>query len=158
MRDPGRIRVAVVDDHLAVRALLHDLIASAEDMVLVGQASDGLRGYELVRSTRPDVVLMDVRMPDMSGVEVTRRLTAEGCPSQVLLLTSEASASVVRAAVDAGAAGYLIKNGRAKAILEAVRGAGSGGSVWPGPPHSSVFPAAGEASFGRAGVHCYYGP
>lgn len=123
--------MAVVDDHPRIRTSLTDLVASSDDMVVVGQAADGPQAYDLIRSTRPDVVLMDVRMPGMSGVEVTRRLANEGCRSRVLLHTSETRPSVMRDAADAGAAGYLVKSGRAAAILLAVRVVDSGGSVWP---------------------------
>lgn len=131
MREPRKIRVAVVDDHLAVRHTVADLIAATDDMVVVGQAADGEQAYELIRSTSPDVVLMDVRMPRMSGVEVTRRLVEEGCRSRVVLHTSEARSTVVRAAAEAGASGYLLKQGRVAAILLALRIVDAGGSVWP---------------------------
>lgn len=108
-----------------------ELIAATDDMVIVGQAADGQQAYELIRSTCPDVVLMDVRMPRMSGVEVTRRLNEEGCRSRIVLHTSEAQSAVIRAAAEAGASGYVLKQGRAAAILLALRIVDAGGSVWP---------------------------
>lgn len=130
-REPRKIRVAVVDDHLMVRHTMAELIAATDDMVIVGQAADGQQAYELIRSTCPDVVLMDVRMPRMSGVEVTRRLVEEGCRSRVVLHTSEAQSAVIRAAAEAGASGYVLKQGRAAAILLTLRIVDAGGSVWP---------------------------
>lgn len=128
---PRKIRVAVADDHARVRAILADLVASTDDMVLVGAAADGRQAYDLIRRARPDVALMDVRMPEVSGIEVTRQLTDEGCHTRVLLHTAEACPSVVHQAVEAGAAGCLVKGGRAAAILLAVRVIDSGGTVWP---------------------------
>lgn len=129
--NPRKIRVVIVDDHLEIRTLLTDVVTSSDDMVVVGQAADGPQAYDLIRATGPDVVLMDIRMPGMSGVEVTRRLTSEGCRSRVLLHTSELRPSVVRDAADAGASGYLVKSGKASAILPAIRVVDSGGTVWP---------------------------
>jgi DNA-binding NarL/FixJ family response regulator len=122
------IGVLLVDDHALMRAGLHALIDAADGMQVVGAAADGAAALESARELRPDVVLMDLSMPGLDGAEATRRMTAELPDVQVLVLTSYADGETVVRALDAGAAGYLLKDAEPASLVEAVRAVASGQS------------------------------
>jgi DNA-binding NarL/FixJ family response regulator len=122
------IRVLVVDDHWLVRHGLSLLFDSAEDVTLVGEAANGLEAVEKTRELLPDVVLMDLSMPVMDGVEATRRIVGNHPGIKVVALSSFAERRTVLEAIDAGAAGYLLKDGDMDDILRAVRAANQGES------------------------------
>ena len=138
------IRVVLVDDHAVVRAGLGQLLAGAGDMEVVGTASDGAEALEVVRATRPDVVLMDLQMPGVDGVAATRAVVAEGFGAQVVILTSYSDGERIVAAIDAGAVGYLLKDADPEDVLEGVRAVSRGES----PLHPK---AARELLTSRAG-------
>jgi DNA-binding NarL/FixJ family response regulator len=141
------ITVIVVDDHAVVRQGLASLIGSAADMTVVGTAADGAAAVDLVRAHRPDVVLMDLQMPGVDGVEATRRITA-GCDgSQVLVLTSFSDTDRIVAALDAGAVGYLLKDAEPDEVLEGVRAVARGES----PLHPRAARQLLKARSSRAG-------
>jgi NarL family two-component system response regulator LiaR len=105
----GPIKVLIADDHAVVRNGLRMLLELEEDIVVAGEAADGRQAVEEARRLCPDVVLMDLTMPEMGGIEATA-LLGETCPAaKVLVLTSIAEDSQVLAAIRAGAAGYLLK-------------------------------------------------
>jgi len=104
------IKVLLVDDHRLVRAGLQSLLQACEDIEVVGSAADGREALELVGEVQPDVVLMDLSMPGMGGVEATRRLLEAHPGVQVVVLTSFSDQEQVLDAVDAGAVGYLLKD------------------------------------------------
>jgi DNA-binding NarL/FixJ family response regulator len=122
------IRVLVVDDHWLVRHGLSLLFESADDVTLVGEAANGLEAVEKARELMPDVVLMDLSMPVMDGVEATRRIVSNHPTVRVVALSSFAERRTVLEAIDAGAAGYLLKDGDMEDILRAVRAANQGES------------------------------
>jgi len=122
------IRLAVVDDHVIVRNGLEQLLATTEDIELVGMAANGLEALDLVAATQPDVVLMDLSMPDMDGVEATKRITASHPDVRVLVLTSFSDQSRIMDALRAGAEGYLLKHSEPDEIAAAVRAVYEGGS------------------------------
>ena len=117
------IRVVVADDQALVRAGFTVLVRSAPDLEVVGEAEDGARAVEVVRRERPDVVLMDIRMPEMDGLEATRQITAderlEG--TRVLILTTFDLDEYVFEAIRAGASGFLLKDTLPDDLLAAVR-------------------------------------
>jgi DNA-binding NarL/FixJ family response regulator len=115
------IRVVLVDDHRLVRAGLQSLLDSTDDLEVVGAASDGEEALALVAGLQPDIVLMDLSMPGMGGVEATRRITALGLDVQVLVLTSFSEGDRVRRTLDAGAVGYLLKDSEPEELLRGVR-------------------------------------
>jgi DNA-binding NarL/FixJ family response regulator len=125
------IRVLVVDDHAAVRAALAGLLVATGEMLVVGEAVDGHDALALAAELRPDVVLMDVSMPNMSGLEATYVLTQQRPCAHVLMLSADVRCSVVRAARDAGAVGFLMKGSSASAIVCAIRAANAGRPTWP---------------------------
>jgi DNA-binding NarL/FixJ family response regulator len=120
------IRVVVVDDHELVRAGLVELLAAAGDIDVVGTAADGERALDVVSAQRPDVVVMDLSMPGIGGIEATRRVLAEHPGIRVIVLTSFSGSSEVLDALDAGAIGYLLKDASPEelrgGILAASRG------------------------------------
>jgi DNA-binding NarL/FixJ family response regulator len=122
------IDVLLVDDHALMRAGLHALIEGAGGMRVVGAASDGAEALERARELHPHVVLMDLSMPGLDGAEATRLMTAELPEVQVLVLTSFADGENVMRALDAGAAGYLLKDAEPASLVDAVRAVASGQS------------------------------
>jgi DNA-binding NarL/FixJ family response regulator len=114
------IRVLLADDHQLVRTGFRVILESEDDIEVVGEAANGTQAVELARRLRPDVVLMDVEMPGMDGLEATRQVTAEDGPS-VLILTTFDRDDYLFAALQAGASGFLLKNGTPEALAEAVR-------------------------------------
>jgi len=124
----GVIRVLLVDDHALLRAGMARLLDLADDVAVVGAAANGTQALEMAAATRPDVVLMDLSMPGMSGVEATRRLLAARPDTAVVVLTSFADPDLVLDAVDAGAVGYVLKDAEPDSVVGAVRAAARGES------------------------------
>ena len=122
------IRVLVVDDHSVVRSGLEQLIATTDDLELVGSASDGREAVDLATSVAPDVVLMDLSMPGLDGVGATAQIVAERPECAVVVLTSFSDRQRILDALDAGAVGYLLKHAGPDELLDAIRAAHEGGS------------------------------
>jgi DNA-binding NarL/FixJ family response regulator len=120
------ISVLLVDDHPLVRAGLTALIDSTPDLVVVGEASGGEQAITLAVECEPDVVLMDLSMPGMNGVEATRGLLALQPDTHVVVLTSFHDQAQVAGALEAGAVGYLLKDSDPRDVLSAIRSAASG--------------------------------
>lgn len=120
------ISLLVADDHPLVRSGLVNLIASTEDIVVVGEAGNGAEAVEVARAARPDVVLMDLSMPVLDGVDATRQVVGELPDAKVVVLTSFADRRRVSDAVRAGAVGYLLKDCTPEELLAAVRAAAAG--------------------------------
>ena len=123
------IRVVIADDQTVVRGGLRLILESHEGIEVVGEAGDGQQALELVRELRPDVVLMDIRMPEMDGIETTRRLALAGSEARVLVLTTYGLDEYVYEALKAGAAGFLIKTDSPEHLVEAVRVVATGESL-----------------------------
>jgi DNA-binding NarL/FixJ family response regulator len=119
----------LVDDEPLVRVGFSMVLEAQDDLAVVGQAGDGARAVELARELRPDVVVMDVRMPGVDGVEATRRIVAEGLPSRVLVLTTFDLDEYAFAALRAGASAFLVKNAEPAELLRAVRAVARGDAV-----------------------------
>lgn len=122
------IRVLVAEDHSVVRAGLERLLATAPDIEVVGGAHDGVEAVALAAERRPDIVLMDLSMPNMDGIEATRRILEANGDVQVVVLTSISDRVKIEAALDAGAIGYLLKDAEPEAVIEGVRSAARGES------------------------------
>jgi DNA-binding NarL/FixJ family response regulator len=117
-----RVRIVVADDHEVVRAGFAELLDTRPDFIVVGTASDGGEAVRLCRELQPDVVLMDVRMPGMDGIEATRQLAASGqIRPRVIILTTFDLDEYVYEALRAGASGFLLKDVTAERLFEAVR-------------------------------------
>jgi DNA-binding NarL/FixJ family response regulator len=115
------IRVAIVDDQAMVRVGFRMILEAEADVTVVGEAGDGVEAIDLVQRARPDVVLMDVRMPRMDGIEATRSLRDAGHPARVLVLTTFDLDDHVHAALRAGASGFLLKDASPEDLVHAVR-------------------------------------
>jgi DNA-binding NarL/FixJ family response regulator len=123
------IRVALADDESAVRTAFHTLLDSAPDIVVVGEAGDGYAAVALADRLRPDVIVMDVRMPRMDGIEATRRLMGGAARPRVLVLTMFAHDEYVFAALRAGASGFLLKDATRDQLHQAVRTVAAGDAL-----------------------------
>jgi DNA-binding NarL/FixJ family response regulator len=119
-------RIVVVDDQDVVRTAFEVLLGTQPDFTVVGSAPDGARAVQLCRELRPDVVLMDIRMPGMDGIEATRRVVADADAPRVLILTTFDLDEHVYDALDAGASGFLLKDATAERLFDAVRVVASG--------------------------------
>ena len=135
------IRVLLVDDQPLARAGLKLILAPEDGFTLVGEAADGAAALALVAQTQPDVVVMDVRMRGMDGVEATRRLRAQGPTPPVLILTTFGEDEVLSSALRAGAAGFVLKDAPAEDLIRAVQ-AVAGGDAWLDPAVTSRVLAA----------------
>lgn len=120
------IRLAIVDDDPLVRSALSLMLGGQADLEIVGEAVDGQEGLDLVESARPDVVLMDIRMPRVSGLEATQRLQERSDPARVIVLTTFDADDYVIGAVAAGADGFLLKDTPPPEIVAAVRAVAAG--------------------------------
>jgi DNA-binding NarL/FixJ family response regulator len=121
------IRVLVVDDHIVVRSGIEQVLSTTDDIEIVGLAPDGQRAVEMVQALKPDVVLMDLSMPVMDGVEATRRIRALAPDTKVVVLTSFSDQARIMDAMSAGAEGYLLKHADPGQIMDAIRSVLTGG-------------------------------
>ncbi len=121
-----KIRVLLADDQALIRAGLQTLLSRKPDIEVVGQANDGAEALAKVAELDPDVVLMDIRMPGMDGVEATRRLTDQGARPAVIILTTFHDDENVFSGLQAGARGYLLKDVDHRALAEAIRTVAAG--------------------------------
>jgi two-component system nitrate/nitrite response regulator NarL len=124
-----KIRVLLVDDHTLFRSGICSLLQRNDDFEVVGEAGDGLEGIKRARSLRPDVVLLDLHMPGVSGLEAVKVMAEEIPDVQVLMLTVSEDAQDLMDALRAGACGYLLKNIETDTLVDAIRRAASGESV-----------------------------
>jgi DNA-binding NarL/FixJ family response regulator len=125
----GRIRILMADDHVFVREGTRELLEREEDMEVIAEAGDGEAAVQLAIEKKPDLVLMDIAMPKLGGVEATRQIKAE-CPgTAILVLTAYDDDQYVFALLEAGAAGYLLKNVRAGELINAIRSVHAGESI-----------------------------
>jgi DNA-binding NarL/FixJ family response regulator len=120
------IRLLIADDHPVVRDGLSGMFASHPDFEVLGEAADGEEAVRRAQALKPDVVLMDLRMPGMDGVSAIRELVRRGVPARVLVLTTYDTDSDVLPAIEAGATGYLLKDAEAEEVAQAVRAAYAG--------------------------------
>ncbi|WP_418061523.1 response regulator [Pimelobacter simplex] len=123
------IRVLIADDDALLRAGLAVVVGTDPGLALAGEAADGLDAVRLTQEHRPDVVLMDVRMPGVDGIEATRRIVASGSPARVLVLTTFADDDYVAQALRAGASGFLLKRVAPERLLEAIRTVAQGDAL-----------------------------
>jgi len=130
-KTPRTIRVLVVDDHAIVREGISALLSTSRDIKVVGQAADGKQALTQVAALQPDVVLMDITMPKMDGLEATKKIVVAFPDTRVLVLTQHESIEYVLPLLRAGAAGYLLKAANAKELTRAIRAAHVEGAFLP---------------------------
>jgi NarL family two-component system response regulator YdfI len=125
------IRVLIADDHLVVREGLSAILEAAEDMTPVGEAADGAEAVRLTGELSPDVVLMDLRMPNVDGIEAIRQIKARYPDVEIVILTTYDDDEYIVRGLRAGARGYLLKDTGRKVLFEAIRAAARGESLLP---------------------------
>lgn len=122
------VSIVVADDHKIVREGLIRLLEVRQDFTVVGEASDGEEAVALVMEKQPDVVLMDINMPKLSGIDATRQLEKAGCRSKILVLSMHENRAYVEEVLRAGASGYVVKNSASKDVYAAIDAVHSGAS------------------------------
>ena len=120
------IQVVLADDHSVVRRGIRDFLTDAGDIVVVAEAETGREALVLISQHQPDVAILDIRMPDGTGIEITRQLRAQKQSLGILILTAFDDPPYIRAAVEAGANGYMLKSASAEEIVDAVRAVNEG--------------------------------
>ena len=115
------VRIVLADDHAVVRAGLKAVLGTARDLMVVGEASNGLEAVALAERLKPDVIVMDLSMEQMDGNTATREIVKKGLPSKVLILTMHAEEEYLVGLLEAGAAGYLVKSAADRELVDAVR-------------------------------------
>jgi two-component system, NarL family, response regulator DevR len=123
------LRVLIVDDHELVRQGLRSLFRTTDDIVVVGDAGTGAEAVRAAHDLTPDIVLLDIRLPDQSGIDICRDITAALPEVRCLMFTSHDDEQAVYAALMAGASGYLLKDSSGRSLIEAVRSVGAGRSL-----------------------------
>lgn len=122
-----KCRVLIADDHPVFLAGIYMLLTKAADIEIVGEANTGRRALALILETRPDIALLDISMPEMHGIAVTKRLVSEAVPTHVVLLSAHDDPTYVRQALGAGARGYVLKNSAGDNLTQAIRAVSNGG-------------------------------
>lgn len=140
------LRVVIVDDHEILRAGTRQVLDTAHDIDVVGEAVDGSTALAMVSELEPDVVLLDIRLPDNSGIDLAKEMALEHPDVRVVVLSAYDNAAFVRAALMAGVAGYLLKTMPREELIGAVRAAGQGATVLD---PAVVAQIAGNPSLGR---------
>jgi DNA-binding NarL/FixJ family response regulator len=120
--------IVVADDHKIVREGLVRLLQEREDFTVVGEASDGEEAVQMVLDKQPDVVIMDIWMPRLSGIDATRRIGKRGCDSKILVLSMHESRTYVEEVLRAGASGYIVKNSASTDLIQAIDAVRGGAS------------------------------
>ncbi|MBM3715843.1 MAG: response regulator transcription factor [Actinobacteria bacterium] len=143
------IRVVLVDDQALFRAGIRMVIDSQPDLTVVGEAADGREGIEVVRTTRPDVVLMDVRMPVMDGLAATAEILRQPEPPRVVVLTTFDLDEAAARAIQQGASGFLLKDSEPESLLSAVRTVHAGSAVIAASATRELFAHIADAGTAR---------
>ena len=147
-----KINILLAEDHIVVREGTRELIQRESDMEVIGEASDGEEAVELANKLQPNVVIMDISMPKLNGIEATKQIKALHTDTAVLILTAYDNDQYIFALLEAGAAGYLLKNVRGRELIHAIRAVHDGESVlhpavarriigqlvYPAPNHTEV--------------------
>ncbi|HZQ28836.1 MAG TPA: response regulator transcription factor [Acidimicrobiales bacterium] len=140
------IRVMLADDHVLVREGLVKLLGNTADLEVVGAAGNGAEAVGMARAAQPDVILMDISMPVVDGIEATRRILLEQPEARVVILTSFSERERILDAIDAGAVGYLLKDSEPEELVKGVRAAARGESPLAAKAATAVLGARARAS------------
>jgi NarL family two-component system response regulator LiaR len=137
----GKIKVLLAEDHVVVREGIRERIQREEDMEIVGEVGDGEEAIQLAEQLKPDIILMDIAMPKLNGIEASRRIKSASPSISILVLTAYDNEEFIFALLEAGVAGYLLKNVRGQELLNAIRATYEGESV--------LSPTIAKKVFGR---------
>ena len=124
----NRVRIVLADDHQMIRESLRSLIDAEADLVVVGEADDGRTALEQMEALRPDLLLLDISMPGLSGIELMEQLRGQRAAPRVIVLTAYADSTYLRQLLDAGATGYVLKRSTIGVLVEAIRTVMAGGT------------------------------
>jgi DNA-binding NarL/FixJ family response regulator len=145
--------IVLADDHKIVREGLIRLLEGREDFRVVGEASDGEEAVQMVLDKEPDIVIMDIWMPRLSGIDATRRIDKHGCAAKVLVLSMHESRNYVEEVLRAGAAGYIVKNSASKDLINAIDAVNNGASyLSPAITQQAVDAIASPGDLAPSGV------
>lgn len=125
----GKIKVLLAEDHVVVRQGIREIIQREEDIEIVGEVGDGEEAVQVAEQLEPDIILMDIAMPKLNGIEATRRIKESHPSISILVLTAYDNEEFIFALLEAGAAGYLLKNVQSRQLLNAIRAVYDGESV-----------------------------
>ncbi len=125
-----KIRVVIADDHAIMRVGIRNILSRSSEICVVGEASNGAEAIQLVSDLSPDVLILDMEMPVMDGVEVARRLQASNSPVRILVLSAYDDRQYILEMLNMGASGYLIKDEAPEVIVDAVQGVANGEKGW----------------------------
>lgn len=126
----NKIRVVIADDHAVMRVGIRNILTRSNEITVVGEASDGAEAITLVSELKPDVLILDMEMPVMDGVEVARRMQSSSSPVRILVLSAYDDRQYILEMLNMGAYGYLIKDEAPEVIVDAVRGIANGEKGW----------------------------
>lgn len=124
------IRIVLADDHPLIRNGIKELLNDTHDMKVVGEAEDGEQAYQMVRDLSPDVLLLDMNLPVLNGVELTKKIVEEDLPLQILVLSAHKNRGYIEEMINLGAGGYLIKDEVPTELINAIRGVAQGQRGW----------------------------
>jgi len=144
------IRILLADDHAVLRAGLKSMLNDEEDMIVVGEAGDGIGCIDLARETTPDVVVMDINMPNCNGLEALAELRDGGFAGKILFLTMHDDPAYLRRVIEGGGAGYLLKQSAGEELLAAIRAVNEGG-IYVSPKHAKIILQASVESDAGSG-------
>ena len=125
-----KIRVVLADDHSFLRTEIRKILDKTPDIVVVGEASDGYQALQLVNTLSPDVLVLDVEMPNLNGIQVARQLAASEARVRVLVLSAHDDRIHIAGMLEAGVAGYLTKDEGPETLVKAIRGVAQGKAAW----------------------------
>jgi two-component system, NarL family, response regulator DegU len=126
----GKIRVVIADDHAIMRVGIRNILSRSNEICVVGEANNGAEAIQLINELNPDVLILDMEMPVMDGVEVARRLQANQSPVHILVLSAYDDRQYILEMLNMGASGYLIKDEAPEVIVDAVQGIANGEKGW----------------------------
>ncbi len=126
----GKIRVVIADDHAIMRVGIRNILSRSNEICVVGEANNGAEAIHLIDELNPDVLILDMEMPVMDGVEVARRLQANQSPVRILVLSAYDDRQYILEMLNMGASGYLIKDEAPEVIVDAVQGIANGEKGW----------------------------
>jgi DNA-binding NarL/FixJ family response regulator len=144
----GKIRVALADDHPIVLAGLRNLLVSEQDIELVGDAKTGYEALKLMRSSTPDIAVIDISMPELNGISIARKLAQEAAHVRVVILTLYEDRAFLKQALAAGVRGYVLKRGAAENLVDAVRKVAHG-QIYIDPCFAEADRALGSSPEGK---------
>jgi DNA-binding NarL/FixJ family response regulator len=149
MSSLGRIKVLIADDHKLIQDGLAALVGAEKDIVVVGEAADGLEAVEMTKALNPNVVVMDISMPRLDGIEAAHRILQSKCGAKVLMVTQYDYDEYIKRVVQAGASGYVLKHSSGQELVQAIRAVYAGDQFFTPSVSKRIVEAFVEQATGR---------